>query len=100
MMVMVVVMVKKVRTFFHERNLLTIIANKRPSQCYNIHINNSEWIQSQFSKYLQFLQNRSSRWLVRLSLVRKILRSLCLALVILQTKATEEHEGKLFTFTV
>jgi hypothetical protein len=41
-MVMVVVMVKKVRTFFHERNLLTIIANKRPSQCYNIHINNSE----------------------------------------------------------
>ena len=37
----------------------------------------------------------SSRWLVRLSLVRKILRSLCLALVILQTKATEEHEDEM-----
>jgi hypothetical protein len=45
-------------------------------------------IQLQFSKYLQFIQNRSSIWLVRLSLLRKILRIFCLALVY------EEQDGE------
>jgi hypothetical protein len=45
--------------------------------------------------HLQLLQSTYSRWLIKLSLLRKKLRSLCLALVIFKITSSEEHEGEM-----